>query len=68
MLWAQEVRSLLWPTEACPVYMTGGEDGMIWAWSEVADAPDVAPKRSAAAVQNGGAPRQTKRRKQERGL
>ncbi len=61
---------MLWATEAWPVYMTGGEDGRICAWSAVAeaDAADVVPKRAAPAAQNGAALRQNKRRKQEGAL
>ena len=58
--YVQVVRSVLWPSEQCPVYFTAGEDGSIRSWSALAGDGDSAmgvPRKGAQT----GAGRQRKR-------
>ena len=56
----QVVRSMLWPSDQCPVYFTAGEDGCIRTWT-AAGASDSAADGAAKRGAQAGAGRQRKR-------
>lgn len=62
-LGVQVVRSILWPTESAPVYLTAGEDGRICIWPVLgADVSGTGAKRGLDA----GAPVEAKQHKKKR--